>query len=160
MSSSKRIQAVEFAQKNQRRIQTSSETDSQTPNSPKRRKDDKEESYTESKKEISDKVLPELRIARIAPMERWQELPNQKSKNMRHEVRGSDGNGEQILSILGGGWARLHRETVEEATNGMCAISEKDWRNDLGSSLFYIWDIYGSRRAEVISKVYKEDDFQ
>ena len=56
-----------------------SEPYSQTPNAPKRRIEDKEEAYTEGKNQILDKARPEIRIARITPIERRKDPPNQKS---------------------------------------------------------------------------------
>ena len=54
------------------------ESDSQNPNSPKRRREEEEEAYKARKKEIIDIVPRELRLARINPITRGEEPPNQK----------------------------------------------------------------------------------
>ena len=87
--------------------------DSQTPKSAKRRREDKREVYTSSKKQILDRVRQELRLARIRPITRIKGLPNHKFQMLCQATHVSDGNDERILSISEGGIVRFHIGTVE-----------------------------------------------
>ena len=72
------------------------------------------------------------------------------------EIRDSDGNGGQILSIMGCGVARFQGETVESAKSGQKMAPDKECADVLKRVLFlYLRHMRGSRK-EVNSKVYSE----
>ena len=95
-----------------------SESDSQTPNSSRRRREEKE-AYKARKKKILDIVLRELRISCVTHSTSRKELPSRKSQKLFREIQGGDGNDAQILSMLEGEIARDQRETVELMKNGL-----------------------------------------
>ena len=112
-----------------------SESDSQTPNSAKRR-EEKVEEYKESKE------------GNIRYRTTGIDLPGQEFQKICHDILDIDGNGDPILPNLGGEIIRFRSETVEVAHRCLETAIDGKWQNGFESLLYvYLFDLWDATRG-------------
>ena len=122
---------------------TVSESGPDTPKSPKRIINDKEETYRQINERVLNLPPLDLVVKRIGPLIKSQRQPDNKFRILCNDIQNIEWNGDRILPTLGTEIVKLQNATVDGANGGLKKVSECDWPNDLGSLLYdplkYFW---------------------